>query len=345
MSYPDSRWIRRGLFLLLGAGSVLLLVALGGIVRLLLISALVAYLADPLVRKLQARGMQRTTAVGLVFFLLTVLVVSGGLVLLPHTLAQLKDIQTGFPADQFSAIIDRVERWVQEISHSFGIEANSLRAQLEELPQRWVGQLPQALPGLMGMLANLTLIPFFSFFLLKDGPSIRKGLINAVPNRYFELTLSILHKMDLQLGGYLRGQFIAALVVAVLATIVLYLFDVPYYLLIGVIAGLANMIPYLGPIAGALLAIIVSMLTQGTIGHAAGLLVAFVVIQQIDNLVIQPLVLSRNVALSPLMILLSVLVGGTLFGFVGLLLAVPATAILKVTIYETVTTLRRYRFG
>lgn len=345
MSYPPSPWIKRTVQVALLVAGVALLVAVGDIVRLLLVSALLAYLADPLVRILQARGLGRTYAASLVFVALLVLMTGCMVWLVPQAARQLEALRTGFSLEAVNTSLHEFEARLEGWLAPAGVGDLALVAQLEALGQRWLSRLPGYVPGVMGQVVNLSVIPFFMFFLLKDGPAIRKGIINAVPNRYFELMLGMIHKMDAQLGGYLRGQFLAALVVGALATATLWALEVPYFVVIGVVAGLANMIPYLGPIAGALLAVLVSLLTYGSVGHALAIVLAFVVIQQIDNLIVQPLVLSQNVALPPLLILLSVLVGGKLFGFTGLLFAVPVTAILKVAFLETRAMMQRYRFG
>jgi putative permease len=174
---------------------------------------------------------------------------------------------------------------------------------------------------------------------------MKKGFIDAVPNRYFEFSLNVLQKMDSQLGNYLRGQFLVALMIGTLSTITLWLLGVDFFLMIGPIAGLMNMIPYVGPIAGGLLAIIASVITSGQFDTIPGIVIAFTAIQIFDNSLLQPLILARNVELHPMLILLAILIGGKLFGIVGLLLAVPFAAILKVIIVETVVNFRRYHLS
>ena len=171
---------------------------------------------------------------------------------------------------------------------------------------------------------------------------MKKGFIDIVPNKYFEFSLNVLQKMDAQLGNDLRGQFLVAAIIGSLSTLVLWFLGVDFFMVIGPLAGLANMIPYVGPVAGGLLAILASVVTTGVFDTIPSIVIAFVLIQLLDNSLLQPLILARNVELHPMLILLAILIGGKLFGIVGLLLAVPFTAIVKVIAVETFVNLRRY---
>ena len=149
----------------------------------------------------------------------------------------------------------------------------------------------------------------------------------------------------MQLGNYLRGQLIASSVVALLSIAALWLLKVDYFVLIGLFAGLMNMIPYLGPATGATVAALVSVVTTGNFDTVLPIIVAFVIIQAVDNVGVSPLVLARNIKLHPLLILLTLILAGKFFGFLGLLLAVPVTAVFKVLVQETVANLRSYRLA
>jgi len=172
---------------------------------------------------------------------------------------------------------------------------------------------------------------------------MKKIFVEYVPNRYFEMTLTFLHKVDQQLGSYLRGQFFEAFVVGLLAVIALGILDVEYFTLIGIFAGLANMIPYVGPVAGAIPAIIVVIVNGGSIYMVLYVIIAFALIQLIDNIVLQPLVMSRSVNLHPLAIVLAILVAGQFFGLLGMLLAVPAAGVIKVTSRELYDGFRKFK--
>jgi predicted PurR-regulated permease PerM len=171
---------------------------------------------------------------------------------------------------------------------------------------------------------------------------MKKLFISYIPNRYFEMSLNVIHKIDTQLGSYLRGQITEAFVVGILAILALWILDVQYYIVIGVFAGLANMIPYIGPVAGMIPALIVTIINGGEPILLFYIIVAFAIVQLIDNILIQPLVLSRSVNLHPLIIVFAVLIGGKIFGLLGMLLAVPTAGILKVTSSEMYNGIRKF---
>ena len=208
-----------------------------------------------------------------------------------------------------------------------------------------LGSTTVFLGGVVSGLTFVVIVTFVAFFFLKEGRHITRGLIELVPNAYFELCLNVLHKINGQIGGYIRGQILATSVVATLAISALSIIDLKYALPVGLLAGIANMIPFLGPLIGIISASIVALATGGDLAMelVGKVVIIFMVIQLIDNIVIQPTVVAKSVEMHPLMVLFVVMVGSQLMGIVGMLVAVPLTGIIKVsaqTIYEGI---RGYR--
>jgi predicted PurR-regulated permease PerM len=166
-----------------------------------------------------------------------------------------------------------------------------------------------------------------------------------IPNRYFEFSLNLLHKMDKHLGNYLRGQFLDALLFGLMATLVLWILDVKYPLFIGAFAGAANLIPYLGPLVGATLAAVVTFLYSGDLTRVAYVGIAFMAVKLLDDAVIQPLVLARSVRMHPLAVVSVTIVGGQFFGILGMFLAVPVAGFIKIAVQESMRTLSRFRIS
>jgi putative permease len=339
------RWTKPLALLVLAAAALWLLAPVADIVVLLVLGMLLAYLLDPLAVRLEARGLSRTAAAVTVFAgLLVVLGVPLGL-LMPSLIAQVAALQAGIDLEATSALLAQAEHWVAEWLEPLGVAPPDLREQVAVFLSEHLYDVVGFVPGVLALVTQLLIVPVIGFFMLKDGRRYRRAFISLVPNRYFEFTLNALHKADLQLGGYLRGQLLAALVVSLLSTLALWLIGVDFYLIVGLVAGLANLIPFLGPLIGGFVAVVVSVVTTGTLVHVPLIVIAFVAIQFIDNLLVQPLVLSRNVELQPVAILLVLLAAGEVFGLLGLLLAVPAAAVAKVLVVEFVTTFRSYRFS
>lgn len=344
MKTSETRRLRRGMLLSLLLGGALALLVLGvaaGVVQLLVVALLLAYVLGPLVRALEAYGLGRTAATTVVFAGGLVLV--GGLVvwLVPAIVGQVQAIQ----ALDVPAIEAAVEAFLRERLGWLGLRDVRLSERVQQYVAEHAADVLGFVPGLLAALTSLLVVPFLLFFLLKDGKRLKRGFINAVPNRYFEFALSVLHKVDVQLGNYLRGLIVGSTIVALLSIGALWVLGVEYYVLIGLFAGLANLVPYVGPVAGAALAVLVSAVTTGSLGKAVSIVVAFSLIQVVDNAVFQPLVLAKNVQLHPISILVVLFIGGQVFGLLGLLLAVPVAAVVKVFALETVAALRRYHLA
>ena len=193
------------------------------------------------------------------------------------------------------------------------------------------------------LLISIVLIPFMVFFLMKDGRKFKKEFVSIVPNKYFEFSLYLLHKINVQVGNYLRGQVLDATIVGLLATGALWVLGVKYFIMIGLFAGIANIIPYFGPVTGAVIAIIVSILQTGDFHLASYVILAFIIIKLLDDAIILPMVMSKSVHISPLTVLLAIMIGGKLFGVLGMLLSIPVAGFIKVIIHESMTNYRRYR--
>ena len=212
-----------------------------------------------------------------------------------------------------------------------------------DLTTTLLGRTTDLLGGVASGLSLVVIVPFVAFFFLREGRRISHGLIELVPNAYFELCLNLIHQINGQIGGYIRGQLLAVSVVATLSWVGLSIVGMPYALPVGVLAGLANMIPYLGPFIGIVSASAVALATQQGMDMVWQVMILFIIIQIIDNVLIQPLVVAKSVDLHPLIVLVVVMIGSDLMGIVGMLIAVPVTGILKVstvTIYDGV---RSYR--
>lgn len=339
-----NRWLKVGLWAAALGAAFYALAAVGAVVKVVLVSALLAYLLDPLVRGMEARGMGRAVATSVVFAGVAAAV---GLLLywcLPAAFAQMRALQSAVTPEGLAALIDRTERFLQSQSAFLGAMDLDLSEAIRSFLAGHAREAVTFVPGVLAFLGDLVLVPFLLFFLLKDGPVLRKSFIAWAPNRYFEFVLNLLHKMDRQLGNYLRGKLITTLVVAALSTAALWLIGVDSYLVLGVVAGLANLIPYLGPVFATVLAVTVSLLGGDPLSTGLAVVAAFVVVQLIDNLALNPLVVARNVELHPVTVLLVIIIGGKFFGVLGMLLAIPAAAILKVAARETTLIARRYRF-
>ena len=206
-----------------------------------------------------------------------------------------------------------------------------------------VGGTTEVLGGVFSGLTFVVIVPFIAFFFMKEGHRFTRNIIELVPNAYFELCLNLLHQINGQIGGYIRGQLLATSVVAILALSGLQLIGMKYAVPLGLLAGFANMIPFLGPLIGIISASIVALATGAGIAMVGKVVVLFLIIQLVDNVVVQPTVVARSVEMHPLMVLFAVMVGSQLMGIVGMLIAVPLFGITKVSAQTIYLGIQGYR--
>ncbi len=336
--------IKFAIFLTALAGIVVIAIIAGEIFRTLIIASLLAYILEPLATKLESRGLSRNTATALIFLGVVAIIILFIFLLLPALTHELRSVQGGVTREQAGEFIKNIEQFIKTRFGFLGLQQVDLMNSLQQLSASMGNRFLGYLLNVVSLISNLVIIPFIIFFIIRDGRKLKREFIRLVPNRYFEFTLNVLHKMDVQLGNYLRGIFLDAMLVGILSIIALRILDVKLFFLIGAFAGFANIIPYIGPIAGAIPAIIISVLHTGNFSYILYIIIAFALIQLIDNVVFQPLVLARSVNLHPLLVLLLVIIGGKLFGILGMLLSVPLMAVIKVVLNESITNFRKYRF-
>jgi predicted PurR-regulated permease PerM len=313
---------------------------LGSVFALLLLSILMTFLLGPIVESLETRGIGRTYGILIVYLSITVVLVGLVLAFLTPLFGQIVGLKDAITSPDFAKKTGAIQSELQsKISFiNFGDITGKMNQALVELTSKWF----TILTSVGSVLMTLIIVPFVSFFLLKDGDSIIRRLIEFVPNKYFEMTLNVVHKIGIQLGKYIRSWFTEAAIVGVLSTIGLLIMGVKYAVIIGVAAGIANLIPYLGPVVGAVPAIVVSFLQSGSLDMVLPIACLFVGIRILDDLFIVPMVYSRGAEMHPLTIVLLVLISAELAGIVGMVLAMPVYTVFRVIAKEAYWGLESY---
>ena len=175
------------------------------------------------------------------------------------------------------------------------------------------------------------LAPIIAFYLLVDLPRLRVVAHELLPKQNERELLHVAGRLNRSIGGFFRGQLLVALIVGIMVSIGLAIIQLPFWLLIGMVAGLFNVIPLIGPWVGGVPGVVIA-LTTGDMTQAIWVVVVMAAAQQIDNHFISPIVMQRAVKLHPAAVMMALLAGGTIGGFFGLLLAVPTAAVLKILI-------------
>jgi putative permease len=314
------------------------------LVLALILSVLAAFVLQPVVIFLESRaGLKRVPAILITFFTVGGSIVYLLILAVPVLFDRLMAIQqqiSQFPFDS------KLQEIAKDLEHSLPfVNAESLARSVHGLIESAANEAGSLLENSVGTLATLAIVPFVTYFILADGHRSYHSLIERVPNRYFEMTLNVLNKIQTQLVGYLKGWILDSMIIGILSIVGLTILGVNYAFVIGLIAGIANLVPYLGPIIGATLAILVSLTQVGNFGMILPIVIMSVIIRLIDDLAVQPLCFARSVDMHPLTVILLLLVGSQMLGIGGMLLAIPLATIIKVSAVETHWGLKNYRIA
>ncbi len=327
-------WFALALLLLTGW----LVYLLGSILTPFLTGALLAYIFDPLVDRMQARGMSRTTGTVLVIVVAGLAVFALLLVALPLFQGQIAELSQRVPA-----ALDLVQsRFLPWLAATFGIDVTFNLAAVktwltEKAAQRGADWLPTLQTGalaVVGVLANLLLIPVVMFYLLKDWDLMVARIARLAPRGWMGAVTRIARAMDAVVGEFLRGQMAVMATLSLYYIIALWAVGLDYALPIGLLTGVLSFVPFLGFGLGMILALLVALLQFGDwigVAWVAGIYLAG---QLLESYVITPRLVGERVGLHPVAVIFALAAFGQLFGFVGVLLAVPLAAVLLVALGE-----------
>ena len=322
------------IILVIVAGVILYLVR--GILIPFIGGAALAYALLPIVRFAQRRGLTRIQGILVAYgILLGVLAVFGTLVVpglaveihrlagnvpiyITHIQAMLLDMQSYFETESLPTMATTA------LETGF----DQLAANLEQMLTGLVRGTITGVVGLAGGLFNLILTPLLAAYFLVEVPRLRQNFSRLIPGEYAPRIMQIMAEVHEVLSGFIHGYLLVAIIIGLMSGTILAFLGVRFYLVLGVFAGLTNLIPYFGPFIGAIPAIGLGLLDSWGLGIQVA--VAFLIIQQIESLLITPRILGGKTGLHPLAVVFAVMAGGSLYGVIGLLLAVPTAAIIKV---------------
>jgi predicted PurR-regulated permease PerM len=326
------------LYLLLVVGSLWLLYRLAPILSPFLVAAGLAYLCDPLVDSLERRKLSRTLGTVLVLLGLLFLMVVLALILTPLLQSQTQMLMAQIP---------HLLEWGQAtllpwLQTTFGMDTASsqteiiawLKGHISEL-----GKLTAYLPevgnqglALLGLLANLVLIPVVTFYLLRDWDRMMAALADLIPATLRPSVTGIAREIDAVLSEFVRGQISVIIIMALFYSLGLWLVGLDYALAVGMIAGILVFVPYLGVTVGVLLGTVASLGQHGDLVSLLPVWAVFGAGQLLEGMVITPRLVGERVGLHPVAVIFALMAFGQLFGFFGVLLAIPASAALLVAL-------------
>jgi predicted PurR-regulated permease PerM len=334
-----ARFLRRLQWAALGFFACWLLWLLAPILTPFVLAALLGWLGDPLVDRLERAGRRRNVAVTLVFTAMALAVLLGLVLLVPTIESQIGTLVSSLPSYR-SWFIDTALPWV-EARTGFDITSwLDFNYLIELVRSNWeraggfattlLGYMSRSGFALLAFVANVALLPVITFFFLRDWDVMVARVAALVPRDHIGTVSRLAHESSEVLGGFLRGQFLVMLILGVMYGVGLWAVGLDLGILIGVIAGLLTFVPYVGPASGIILGCIAALVQYGDWQHVAGVLVVFGLGQVIESYWLTPKLVGDRIGLHPVAVIFAVLAGGQLFGFLGMLLALPVAAVANV---------------
>lgn len=325
------------------------------ILSYIIISSIIAYLIAPIINYAQRFHIPRTLSILVVYIIIIGLFTLLINVIIPQVKTQAEEASKFFKEivknpDAFSLKslgLDGVSSFLDKLQTRFTFI--NVDEYMQMLGQKFVAtlnQIPQliinSVSQIINILAFIIVIPFITFFMLKDERRLFKTFFSWIPNRYFEFSIYLFEKIEESFGRYLRSILLETIIVAILSYIGLLILGIPYALTLSIIIGLTNPIKFFGPFIGfvpVILVILFSPVPNVMLFYA---ILMSLVIQQLDSNVLFPSLVGKGLGMHPLWVLLTVIAGGYAFGIIGLLFAVPVVFLIKTIVQVSATSLKQF---
>ena len=327
---------------------------LGAVLTPFVFAALLAWMGDPLVDRLEAAGRSRNVAVLMVFTLMLLFLALALVILVPMIAGQIRTLgealpgyrdwllQTALPWLEARTGVD-IDAWMYPARILDFFREHSERA--GGIATTALGVVSRSGAAMLAWAVNIVLIPVITFFFLRDWDRMVERVASVVPRDHVETVARLARESSDVLGGFLRGQFLVMVILGVMYGLGLWLVGLELGLLIGIIAGLFTFIPYIGPATGIVLGVIAALIEYGDWQHLLGVAVVFGIGQLVESYWLTPKLVGDRIGLHPVAVIFAVMAGGVLFGFVGMLIALPAAAVVNVLLrfaHERYTASRLY---
>lgn len=295
----------------------------------------IVYLLKPIVDFFESKGVPRILAVALTYLIVLLVIALILTYLIPIILNQGTLFVKKFPG-YLDAEIEFMKSWrgrlldIRVPPEAITILEDSID-NLKDTGFALLSSVPGFTLNIFSIIFYCILAPFLAFYLLKDFDKVRETMINLIPTSYRKESIDILGQVDIVLSGFLRGQFLVALAVGVLASILFAIIGIDFSVVLGMMVGILNIVPYFGPILGGIIAALVAFFKAPIL--ALWVVLAMLFVSIIDATLISPNIMSQQVDLHPVLIAFSLLLGGALLGMLGVLIAIPIAAVGKALVY------------
>lgn len=320
---------------------------LSDIILIMIFSILLAFIFIPFVGLLEKEGLSRLVSTLIVFGTTGLLLYVLLSFIIPKFVVQMDQMMKML---QSFSLHDQLVQFEAELYRLFPFfTPGQVSQKLEEfISSQFINSFESVsdlLSGIVSVVLLIVIIPFITFFLVKDSKKIMKNILHVIPNNYFEMSYWILKKVSLQLGRFVRAWIFDATFVGTCMGLGLYFIGVNNALPLGVIAGLGHLVPYFGPVIGGVPAIIVAVIQTGDLSLAPFIILLVIITYMLDNGFVQPYVFSKSVDMHPIIIILLIIAGSQLFGILGMLLAVPTASVIKTAAKEIYFAFKNYKIA
>lgn len=296
-----------------------------------------AYLLNPLVCWLESKKITRKYAIAIIFFVIIGFFTLIIFVLLPALYMELNRLSAMLPK-----MLDNFNTYSENIKLNFlqaGLPREVIKLYDEKITYaqgfatRWLVNFLNDVPGILVSLTYLILSPVLAIYFLADWRKITRSMIWLVPRKYRSSWRHLLNEINLIINNYIHSNIVDAVIVGIVIGTGAAILGTEYALIIGIICGITNVIPYFGPVIGAVPSVILALSNSPSM--AVKILILILIVQQIDGNIINPKLMSDKVGLHPLTVVFCLLAGEKLAGLLGMIIAIPLTAILRNIIYKT----------
>jgi predicted PurR-regulated permease PerM len=341
--------IRQGIIIAVAAAAVVaLLWLLKSALTPLAIAFVFAYLLDPLIDRFEARRVPRRVAILFLVALSGIFAIATALFLVPHLLQEIANLAVRLPGyldGALAAISPRFESWfgitipssIREGLESF--KSSGAALPLESL-RRLIEKTVQSVTGTLGSLIGLLMIPVITYYALVEFDNIKVWFLKLVPTPYQAAVESKVSVINVLVAGFIRGQLIVAVLLGVFYAIGFSVIGIDMAIGIGMVAGMLGIIPYVGSAIALALAAGLCLLEYGVDLHLLLVVGWYALIQTLEGLFLTPRIVGQSVGIHPVAVIVGLLIGGDLLGFLGLIVAVPVTAIVQVFAKELLESYR-----
>jgi putative permease len=335
------------LAILLGCGIVLF--AVDNLLISFVLAFVTNYLLSPIVDWLESKRLPRQAAIMIPFIATGALLAFGIYMVVPRVNQQIETLGSQLPKYQ-ADLMNLVSGTEQRFKLFFKLYNINFSQAINDWIIHKSHLLSDVLPSIVsGSITVLILTPFFAYFMLQDGRRLTRALMSLVPNSLFEIALDLQHRLNDQMGGFIRARFLEAAIVGFVVWIGLRVTGFPYATLLAIFAGLTNLIPYLGPLIGAVPAILIALISEDGMIAATMSLNLIVVTsiyffaQLVDIVFIIPFVVAKIVNLHPVTVVIVIIIGSQIMGILGMMISIPIASAIKLvfqTFYRHLTEAR-----